>query len=243
MSRCPSNTERRPHATTTTRRHEVGKIGAWSVRQDEDLLVEYVENETREAFEELVHRYEREMYGYLRRYLRSTELAEDAFQATFLQVHLKCRQFDPRRTFRPWLYRIATNRAIDILRHNRRHNTVSLNGGTSDQRSSEGLTDQDILSFRDTGPSEQSEEAEDRQRMRSAVDNIPTRLKGVLELVMFQGLKYQEAADKLGIPLGSVKSRMHEAVLRLRRTLMAPAQVNSPDNLGSGRGAVLGVRS
>ena len=234
MSRCPSKTRRRPHTTTTTMIHEVGKIGSWSVRSDEALLAEYAEKETREAFEELVHRYERKMYRYLRKYLRNAELAEDAYQATFLQVHLKCRQFDPCRRFRPWLYRIATNRAIDLMRQNRRHNNaVSLSAGTSDQGSSEGLMNQDILGFRDAGPSEQLEAAEDRQRVRSVVDKFPTRLKGVLDRVMFQGLKYQEAADTLGIPLGSVKSRMHEAVVRLRRTFMVPARVDSRNNPGS----------
>ena len=103
--------------------------------------------------------------------------------------------------------------------------------------------DQDILRFRNVGPSEQLEAAEDRQRIRSAVDKCPTRLKGVLELVMFQGLKYQEAADTLGIPLGSVKSRMHEAVVRLRRTFMVPARVDSRDNPRLCRGGVQGVGS
>ncbi len=222
MTRCPDETERRPHPTTTTTRREVGKPGAWSVRRDEDLLAEYVAKGAQEAFEELIHRYEHEMYSYLRRYL-SAELAEDAFQAIFLQVHLKCRDFDPCRRFRPWLYRIATNRAIDLLRRNRRHNAVSLNAGTLERGSSEGRTYQDVLSFREAGPSEQLEAAEDRQRIRSAVDKCPTRLKGVLELAVFQGLKYQEVADKLKIPLGSVKSRMHAAVGRLRRTFLATA--------------------
>jgi hypothetical protein len=64
MSHCPSKTERRQHTTTTTTTHEVGQIGAWSVRRDEDLLVEYAEKQTQDAFEELVHRYERELYSY-----------------------------------------------------------------------------------------------------------------------------------------------------------------------------------
>jgi RNA polymerase sigma-70 factor, ECF subfamily len=243
MSRCSSKTRCRPTTTTTTTTHDVGKIGPWSARPDEDLLLEYAAKGTREPFEELVHRYEREMYGYLRKYVRNAELAEDAFQATFLQVHLKCRRFDPCRRFRPWLYRIATNLAIDLIRQNRRYNLVSLNAGTSDPSSSEGPTHQDRLSFREADPSEQLEAAEDRQRIRSVVDSLPTRLKGVLDLVTFQGLKYQEAADTLGIPLGSVKSRMHEAVVRLRRTLMAPARVDSRDNPGSRRGGLQGVGS
>ena len=74
----------------------------------------------------LVHRYERELYSYLRRYLGDAAMAEDAFQGTFLQIHLKCGQFEPGRKFRPWLYTIATNQAIDAQRRNKRHRMVSL---------------------------------------------------------------------------------------------------------------------
>jgi RNA polymerase sigma-70 factor, ECF subfamily len=211
--------------------------------RDEDLLAEYVEKKTREAFEEIVHRYEREIYVFLRRYLRNAELAEDAFQAAFLEVHLRCRQFDPCRKFRPWLYRIATNRAIDLLRRNRRHEAVSLNAGTSDRSSSEGPTGQDILRFRDAGPCEQLEAAEDRQRIRLIVDSLPARLKEVIDLVMFQGLKYREAADTLRISLSTVKGRMQEAVTRLRGTFMVPVRVDSREFPRSCHGAIQGVRS
>ena len=77
-------------------------------------------------FAELVRRYERELYSYLRRYLGDAEMAEDAFQAAFLQVHLKCQQFEAGRSVRPWLYTIATNQAIDAQRRSRRHRMVSL---------------------------------------------------------------------------------------------------------------------
>ncbi len=74
----------------------------------------------RRLFEELIRRYERELFNYLKQYLGDTQLAEDAFQSTFLQVHLKCDQFDPERRFRPWLYAVATNQAIDTQRQRRR---------------------------------------------------------------------------------------------------------------------------
>ncbi len=67
-------------------------------------------------FGQLVSRYEREIYSYLRRYLGNSDMAEDAFQATFLQLHLKCDQFESGRKLRPWLYMIATNQAIDLQR-------------------------------------------------------------------------------------------------------------------------------
>src|SRR2546423_1852809 len=79
-----------------------------------------------EAFGFLVRRYERELYGYLRRYLQDATLAEDVFQNTFLQVYIKSGQYEAGRPVRPWLYTIATHQAIDALRRNGRHQAVSL---------------------------------------------------------------------------------------------------------------------
>src|SRR6267142_4677247 len=87
---------------------------------DEELLVGYREKGDANLFSELVHRYERELFSYLRRYLGDANMAEDAFQATFLQVHLKAHQFEEGRKVRPWLYTIATNQAIDAQRRNKR---------------------------------------------------------------------------------------------------------------------------
>ena len=103
---------------------------------DEEIIAGYQIHQERTLFLTLVGRYEREIYSYLRRYIGHTELAEDAFQGTFLQVHLKCHQFDPGRRFRPWLYAIATNQAIDVQRRNKRHRMVSLdhsNGGDREE--------------------------------------------------------------------------------------------------------------
>ena len=93
---------------------------------DEQLLLEYRQTGDREVFAQLVYRYERELYNYLRRYLGNTEMAEDVFQASMMQVHLKCDQFQADRRFRPWLYSIATNQAIDARRRNKRHMMMSL---------------------------------------------------------------------------------------------------------------------
>ena len=93
---------------------------------DEQLLLEYRKNGDRELYAQLVYRYERELFSYLRRYLGNAEMAEDVFQAAFLSVHLKCDSFQEGRRFRPWLYTIATNAAIDARRRNKRHRTVSL---------------------------------------------------------------------------------------------------------------------
>ena len=95
---------------------------------DEQLLGEYTQTGNRATFEELVRRYERELYNYLRRYLGDAEAAEDAFQLTFLHVHLKCGYFQPHRKLRPWLYTVATKPGDrPDPEESSRHKMVSLN--------------------------------------------------------------------------------------------------------------------
>jgi len=187
---------------------------------DEELLLEYRSEADRRAFEELVRRYERELYNYLRHFLGDAEMAEDAFQNTFLQVHLKCQQFQPGRRVRPWLYAVATNQAIDAQRRNRRHRAVSLDrraGGNGQDDDAGSLVD--LLDSEQPGPADYLESAEQRRCIRGAVDQLPDTLKQVLLLVYYQGLKYREAAEALSIPVGTVKSRLHAAIRRLEHTL------------------------
>lgn len=181
---------------------------------DELLLSQYAQTGERKLFETLMRRYEREIYSFLRRYLGQDDLAEDAFQGTFLQVHLKVDQFDTSRRFRPWLYAIATNQAIDVQRRCRRRRMVSLDHSflDGDQHPSSWA---DQLVCEEAGPDAIAEDREDSVRVREAVAGLGESLERVVQLVYFQGLKYREAAEVLGIPVGTVKSRVHAAITRL----------------------------
>ena len=181
---------------------------------DEELLVRYRETGDRDLFTQLVQRYERELYSYLRRYLGNAEMAEDAFQTTFLQVHLKCNQFNEGRKFRPWLYTISTNQAIDLQRRNKRHRMVSLNrvGAAGDDELGQLI---DLLEADEPEPLAQLNDAERRNWVQSALAELPEQLRAAVTLVYYQGLKYREAAEVLSIPVGTVKSRMHSAILKL----------------------------
>jgi RNA polymerase sigma-70 factor (ECF subfamily) len=181
---------------------------------DEDLLLEYRTTGGCELFEALVKRYERELYNYLRRFLGSQVLAEDAFQATFIQVHLKCHLYDAERKVRPWLYTIATNQAIDIQRRNRRHRLVSLDRPNRVQHDELGSL-VDVLVSRETDPGNDLEQGERKEWIRAAVAALPDQLRSAVKLVYFRGMKYREAADELSVPVGTVKSRLHAAVKRL----------------------------
>jgi RNA polymerase sigma-70 factor (ECF subfamily) len=182
---------------------------------DEDLLVRFARGE-REAFAVLVRRYERELYGYLRRYLGDGSLAEDVFQNTFLQLYVKTGQYEPGRPVRPWLYTIATHQAIDALRRNGRHQAVSLEQERADPGEGELRTLLELLESRGPSPVEAASEQERRERVRASVDGLPDFLRHVLVMAYYQGLKYREIADVLGIPVGTVKSRLHAALVKLQ---------------------------
>lgn len=182
---------------------------------DEELLLQYRKTGRRELFTQLVHRFERELYSYLRRYLGDAEMAEDAFQGTFLQVHLKCDTFEQGRKVRPWLYTIATNQAIDAQRRSKRHRMVSLDrvGGGDEGEEVGRLID--LLVSDGPDPLAQITQLERCQWVRDALSELSEEMQSVVHLVYYQGMKYREAAEVLSIPVGTVKSRLHAAILRL----------------------------
>jgi RNA polymerase sigma-70 factor (ECF subfamily) len=141
-------------------------------------------------------------------------MAEDAFQAAFLQVHLKCKHYEPGRAVRPWLYTIATNQAIDAQRRNRRHRMVSLDRAGPAEGDEVGKL-LDLLVSAEPAPSAHLTAMERQAWLAQAVKALPEGLRDVVHLVYFQELKYREAAETLGIPVGTVKSRLHAAVARL----------------------------
>ena len=192
-----------------------------SEQSDAELLLAYCMEGRKVHFETLVRRYQRELFGYLRGYLGETEAAEDVFQQTFLQIHLKRDQFEPTRRFRPWLYTIATNLAIDYKRRHKRHRMASLDRS---HESEDGLTRSmaEDLEADEPSPSDQLLMSESNEAVQAAVDSLPEISRQVVLLVYFQGLKYREAAEILDVPVGTVKSRLHGAIKQLAAALQTP---------------------
>ena len=184
-----------------------------SIESDDELLLRFRGGEP-EAFGELVRRFQRELYAYLRRYLGQEALAEDVFQNTFLQVYQKANQFEDGRKVRPWLYAIATHQAIDALRRQKRRLTVSLDQITNSPEGDVG-TWAETLAAAEQEPLAGLELAEQRQRVRESIEALPEHLKLTVILAYYQGLKYREIADILEIPVGTVKSRLHAALAKL----------------------------
>ena len=188
------------------------------VLTDEELLVAYRAEGDREAFEELVKRYEHELFNYLRHYLGDADMADDVFQATFFQIHQKRDLYEEGRAFRPWLYRIATNQAIDAKRRNKRHAAVSIDAQTVAEDNGWNVYSGQLVS-EETDPGDSALDMERGKQVRDAVENLPEGLRQVLYLVYFQGMKYREAAETLGIPFSTIKNRLSIAFRKLHFVL------------------------
>ncbi|MSU80625.1 MAG: RNA polymerase sigma factor [Gemmataceae bacterium] len=196
-------------------REPVTSFSPYADCSDEELLV-LIRQGTNEAFGALVRRYEGELYGYLRRYLGDADLADDVFQNTFVQIFTKLHHYQSGRRARPWIYAIATNQAIDALRREKRHEAVQLLL-EGDELHDGGLA-QIFIAFEAEGPGplEHIQLEERRHFVRTSVDRLPEIWRGVVILAYYQELKYQDIADILKIPVGTVKSRLHAALGKLQ---------------------------
>jgi RNA polymerase sigma-70 factor (ECF subfamily) len=166
-------------------------------------LVTKAQGGDRVAFGELVRWHREGVINVVYRMCGDVNLAEDAAQEAFVRAWQHLPNYRPRTPFRNWVYRIATNAALDVLRRERE--TVDVDGLS--------------LVSPDGGP-EAAVEAEERgEGVWRAVLALPPSSRAVLILREYEGLSYREIADTLGIPIGTVMSRLNYARKRLRESL------------------------
>lgn len=180
---------------------------------DEELLGRYRDERRPGDFVELVRRYSGDLGRYLVRFLGDAALGEDLLQETFLQVHLKCGLYRDGWPARPWLYAVALHRAVDVLRRSRRLPTARL-GPAYEADGPASLVE--LLACDEPGPLEELQERERQQWVRESLARLPAPMRQALELAYYQGLSNAEIAGLLRVPLGTVKSRLHGAIARLR---------------------------
>lgn len=166
------------------------------------------------AYRALVERYQRRVYSLALRMLRSAEDAEDVTQETFVRMFRALDRYDPRRPFTTWLFTIAARLSIDAIRR-RRHRPVSL--VTRDAESDE----ERALDVEDPGPGpeELAARGEEERRTRDVIDSLPPHYRIVVMMRHQQDLSYEEIAEALGVPLGTVKARIHRARALLKQLL------------------------
>ena len=178
-------------------------------RTDEQLLEDYRRGDTA-AFRALIERHHDDLIRFLTRLMGDRQAAEDVFQEAFLQVHVSADTFDTSRRFKPWLFTIAANKGRDLLRKRSRRQTVDLSAPVAGGDGSSAYVD--LMEIDVPGPETGLDEEERNRLVQRAIDGLNWPLKEILLLAYFQRLSYAQISEELGIPLGTVKSRLHSAV-------------------------------
>ncbi len=178
---------------------------------EQDLLHRYVAGD-KNAFEEIVTRYKDPLYAFLRRFLNQQQLVEEAFQETFLQLYRSRKTFEKDKPIRPWLFTIAANKARDTLRKQQRQDTVSI--GTMAEPTDLNVDDVlNSLKAYEITPYDEAEKSERAEKVRQIIADMPGNLREILLLAYFEQFSYKQMADMLSIPIGTVKSRLHTAIV------------------------------
>lgn len=183
-------------------------------RTDEQLMWRVKTKGDQEAFAGLVARWERPVLSLCTKMTGDTMAAEDITQTTFARVFANRERWECTGRFSTWLWRIAINLCHDEGRKPWRRNECSLEILMDDVPS---LTP--ALPEKEPAPDAQAMAAEQGELIRSALDRLHPRYREVIVLKHYEGMKFQEIAGVLGIPVGTVKSRMAEGLDRLQKLL------------------------
>lgn len=170
------------------------------------------------AYREVVRRYERPVFSLIYRMVRDHELAEDLAQETFVKVFNALASYKPKYKFSSWIFKIANNATIDHLR--RKHpDTLSLEGAphasTPEQQEATALQ----LSSRGESPLDEVEARELGSQIEDAVAQLRPEYRSCILLRHVEDKSYEEIAEILELPLGTVKTYIHRARNELRAIL------------------------
>ena len=166
------------------------------------------------AFAELVRHYQDRVYGLAYRLTYDAELARDIAQDVFLRLFEKLDRYDPARPFTPWFLRLATNYALNARQKARLRWTHSLDAPLLDGERAPEPKDPEAVQSQAL-----AEESEARAAIHAAIRELPEKYAGVVALHYLEGLSVAAIGERLDLPSGTVKVRLHRARQRLREAL------------------------
>lgn len=190
---------------------------------EEELIAKAARGD-QDAFAQLLERHQSKVYGLTLRLTGSPEDAMDLTQETFFNAWRGLPSFHGQSKFSTWLYRLATNAAIDFLRREKRRGAAAITPLYTEDDPDRVL---DIPDRRFT-PQDELERKELRQAIQRGLDQLSDEHRQALVLRELTGLSYAEIAQVLGIEEGTVKSRISRARLALRKVLLADGNFSRP---------------
>jgi RNA polymerase sigma-70 factor (ECF subfamily) len=197
------------------------------VNDDDRRLIADCLGGRRDAFGELVTRYQARLFNAALRLVQSSDDAADVVQDAFLNAFQSLHTFKGDAEFFTWLYRIAFNTAISLRRKKRPAISLEANAGDG------GLDPDDPSEF--VKPGAALERTEDERQLADAIARLSPEHREVLLLKDIDGLKYEDIAELLRVPIGTIRSRLHRARLELRELLVPEEERTEERSDGQGR--------
>lgn len=177
-----------------------------SVQDDRELIARFQQGDE-SAFNALVRKYQEPVYQTARRLLNSHEEAQDVSQDTFIRAYTALGEFRGEASFSTWIYRIAVNLGLNVLRRRKLRQFLSFNNP--------GLT----IASRTPAPDQQVERNELMTAIEAAIERLPTKQKIVFTLRYFQNLPHAEIATILNRDVGTIKANYHQAIRKLQKAV------------------------
>ncbi len=184
--------------------------------EDRKLVADAKEG-TEKAFETLESKYRKSVYYMLLKMVKNPDDAEDLTQEAFAKAFVSIHKFDSKYAFSTWLFRIATNNCIDFIRK-KRVSTVSID---QPMEGDDGSSMRFDVRDNDLDPNQTMLKKQRKQYLAKAIDRLPEKYRTLVDLRYFQELSYEEVANELQIPLGTVKAQLFRARELLSQELKA----------------------
>ena len=181
------------------------------MERDDLELVEAAQEGDREAFRELVEKYQRKVYSICYGMLKNPEDSLDVSQEVFVKVYRYIEKFNKQSSFYTWLYRITVNMCIDFIRKNSKHKSVEYDDRIS-RDGDDAIAGEHIMPSKlGLNPDKVYGRKELREKMLEALESLSEKHRTILILREVEGLSYEEIADVLNISKGTVMSRLFHA--------------------------------
>jgi RNA polymerase sigma-70 factor (ECF subfamily) len=184
---------------------------------EDRVLVADAKKGDAKAFEKLESKYRKSVYYMLLKMVKNADDAEDLTQEAFAKAFVSIHKFDSKYAFSTWLFRIATNNCIDFIRK-KRVMTVSIDQPVEGDDGSSMRFD---VRDHNLDPNQTMLKKQRKQYLAKAIDRLPEKYRTLVDLRYFQELSYEEVANELQIPLGTVKAQLFRARELLSQELKA----------------------
>ena len=186
---------------------EVKREFSTKAKQDLEFVRRAVENNDDKAYGELMDRYRKSVYHLVLKMVKNSDDAEDLTIEAFAKAFKNLAKYNPSYTFSTWLFRIATNNCIDFIRKKKLQTTSIHSAYVSDDGENVGVQIKDSRK----NPQEEAIHNQKIEIMRLIVQKLPTKYRSLVALRYFDELSYDEIAQEIGAPLGTVKAQLFRA--------------------------------